>query len=86
MNNNDVFGLLIDVVFSIIPELGVLGPKSQDPPISFCLGEVETLPQSYLRALQIISEKVLMRYETGKINNLAGKYIMELSKLKHLQR
>ena len=34
----------------------------------------------------IRSELVLMRYQTGQINNLTGKYIMELSKLKHLQR
>ena len=53
MNNDNVFDLLIDAVFSMIPQIGELGPKSQDLVIFFCLGEVETLPKSHLRSLQI---------------------------------
>ena len=85
MNNDNVFYLLIYVVFDISNQIGGLGTKSQDLVISFCLGEVETLPQFQIRALHIRSEIFLLQDETGQINNLIGKYIMELSKLKHLQ-
>ena len=67
-------------------QLGVIGSKAQDLVISFFIGEVETLPQFHLRALHIRSEIFLFQDKTGQINNLIGKYIMELSKLKHLQR
>ena len=50
------------------------------------LYEGENLPQLYLRALHIRSENFLLQDKTGQINNLTGKYIMEISKLKHLQR
>ena len=67
-------------------QLGGLGPKSQDLVIPFFLGEGETIPDFYLRALTIISKLVLMRYQTVQINNLIGKYIMEPSKLKYIQQ
>ena len=86
MNNNNVFNLLIDVVFSISPKLGGLVTKAQDLLISFRLGEEENIPQFHLKALRISSEILLVQDETGQINNLTGKYIMEMSKLKHLQR
>ena len=35
MNNDNGFGLIIAVVFVMIPQLGGLGPKSQDLVISF---------------------------------------------------
>ena len=68
------------------PQLGGLGLKDQDLVIPFRLGEGEPLSDFHLRALAIRSEVVLMRDQTVQINNLTGKYIMELSKLKHLQR
>ena len=86
MNNDNGFDLLIAVVFATSPQLGGLGPKAQDLVIYFRLGEGETLPQLHLRALHNRSENFLFQYQTGKIKNLTGKYIMELSKLKHLQR
>ena len=43
------------------------------------------LPQLYLRDLQAQSETFLSNDKTGQINNLAGKYIMKISKLKHVQ-
>ena len=86
MNIDIVFDLLISVVFAMSPQIGVLEPKSQDLVISFCLGEGENIPQFHLRALQIRSEIFLLQDQTGKINNLTGKYIMEISKLKHIQR
>ena len=70
------FELLVVIVFSMIPQLGVSGPKSQDLAIPFFLGEVKYLPYFLLRALEIRSELVLMIYQAGKINNLRGKYIM----------
>ena len=39
MNNYNVFDLLVAVVLAMSPQLGVLGPKSQDLVIPFCLGE-----------------------------------------------
>ena len=86
MNNYNVFSLLIYVVFSMSPLLGVTEPKAQDLVIYFSLGEVETLPQLHLRVLLIRSENLLFQDETRQINNLTSKYIMEMSKLKHLQR
>ena len=68
------------------PQLEVLGPKDHELVIPFCLGEVEVLPKFHLRSLTIRSELDLLQDQTGKINNLTRKQIMELSKLKHLQR
>ena len=73
MNNNNGFDLLIAVLFAMSSWLGGLGTKAQDLLVSFCLGEVETLPQLRLRSLQVRSEIVLLEYETGQINNLTGK-------------
>ena len=39
INNDNGFNLIIDVVFTTLTQLGVLGPKAQDPVISFRLGE-----------------------------------------------
>ena len=85
MHNKDGFGLLILFVFYMIPQLGGLGTKSQDLVISFRLGERETIPQFHLRYFKVRRESFLLQYETGNINNLTGKYIMEISKLKHFQ-
>ena len=85
MHYDNGFELLIAVVFSISPQLGVLGPKGQDLVIPLCLGEGEYLPYFHLKALTIRSEIVLTRYQTVQINNLTVKYIMELSKLKNVQ-
>ena len=86
MYYGNLFEMFIAVVFSMSPQLGGLGPKSQDLVIHFRLGEGEPLPDFHLRALTIISELVLMRNKTGQINNPTEKYIMELSKLKYLQK
>ena len=66
MNNDNGFDLIIDVLFTMSPQLGVLVPNSQDLVISFCLGKEETLPQSHLRALQIRSEIFMFQDKTGK--------------------
>ena len=44
INSNNVFNILISVVFDMSSQLGVLGTKSQELAISFCIAEVETLP------------------------------------------
>ena len=85
MHYENGFELLIAVVFSMSPQLGVLLPKAQDLVIPLCLGGGEYLPSFQLRALKIRSEIVLMRYQIVQINNLTVKYIMELSKLKNIQ-
>ena len=82
---NNGFKPLITVVFYMSPQLVGLGPKTQDLVIPFLLGEGETLPDFYLRDLASLSELVLLRYPTVRINNFTGKYIMELSNLKHIQ-
>ena len=86
MNNYNGFDLIIAVVFSMIPQLGVIGTKIKDLVISFRLGEVDTLPLFQLGSLQIRSEIFLFLVKTGQISNLTCKYIMELSKLKNIQR
>ena len=78
MNNNNIFDLLIAVVFGMSPQLGGLGPKSQDLVILFFIGEGENPHQLNLRALHIRSENFLLQYKTRQINNLTGKYIMEM--------
>ena len=82
--NNGV-ELLISVIFSMIPQLGGLGPKAQSLVMNFCLGEREYLPYFHLIYLAIRSGLVLMRFQTVQINILTGKYIMKLTNLKHLQ-
>ena len=67
------------------PQSRVIGPKSQELVIYFRLCEGETIPQFHLRALQVQHEIFLLKDKTGQIKNSTGKYIMELSKLKHLQ-
>ena len=86
MKNDNIFDLIIAVVFSMSTQLGGIGPKYQDLVISFCLGEGETLPQFHLRDLQIRSDNLLLLDKKVQINNPTGKYITELSKLKFLQR
>ena len=86
MYYDSVFEPLITVVFNIIPQLGGLGPKSQDSVIPFCLDEVESLKYFHLRALAIKSELIFMRHKIGHSNNLTEKYIIEISKLKHLKQ
>ena len=66
-------------------QLGGLGPKAQYLVIPVCLGEVDTLPKFHLRYLKIIIELDLLQYQTVQINSLTVKYIMVLSKLKHIQ-
>ena len=73
MHNDNGFELLIGFVLSMSPQLGGLGPKYQDLVIPPRLGEGEPLPDFHLRALEIRSEIVLMRYKTGQINNLTRK-------------
>ena len=81
MDNDNGFDLLIAVVFAMSPQLGGLGPKYQYLVISLFLGEEENILQFHIRALHIRSETFLLQEKTGKINNLTGEYIMELSKL-----
>ena len=85
MNIDNVFDLIMDVVSSISPQVGGLKPKSQDPVISFRLGEGVTLPKFKLRALKSWCENFLLKDKTRNINNLTGTYIMELSNFKHIQ-
>ena len=61
MNNENVFDILIPVVFSISLQLGLLGTKSQELVISFRLVEGETLPQFHLIYLQVRSENFLLQ-------------------------
>ena len=85
MHYDDGFKILIPVFFSVIPQLGGLGPKAQDLVVPFRLCEGEPLIYFHLIPLAIRSELVFIRDQTVHINNLTGKYIMELSNLKHLQ-
>ena len=85
MNYDNEFELLIAVLFYMIPQIGRLGPKSQDLVIPLRLGEGEPLSDFHLRYIAIRSELVLMRDQTGYIKNLTGKYIMLMSKMKHIQ-
>ena len=86
MHYENLFELIIAVVFAISTQIGGLGTKAKDFVIPFHLSEEETLSYFHLRTLAIRSELVLMRDKIGQINNLTVKYIMELSKLKHIQR
>ena len=85
MHYDNGFELLIALIFNVISQLGGLGPKSKDLVIPFCLGKLESLTEFHLISIAIKSDIILMGDKTGQINNLTGKYIMELSKLKHIQ-
>ena len=86
MNNDNGFELLISVVFAMSSQFGGIAPKYQDLVISFILGVGENIPQFHLRDIQIRSEIFLLQDETVEINNLKGKYIIQMSKMKHLKR
>ena len=75
MNNYNGFDLIVAVLFVMSTQLG---DKAQDLLIYFRLGEGETPPQFHLIDIQIRNEIFLLQYETGQINNLTGKYIVEL--------
>ena len=85
MNLDNLFGLFIDVVFSMSPQLVDLVQKYQELLISFCLGEEENLSKFHRRARQVQNEIFLFNYETRQTNNLTGKHIMEVKIFKHLQ-
>ena len=78
MNNDNGFALIIAVVFSTSPQLWGLELKDQYLVISFWLGVGETFPQFHLKTIQTRNEIFLLQYETGQINILTGKKIMEL--------
>ena len=86
MNYDNGFKLLIAVILNMTPQLVGLVPNAQEPVITFCIGEVEFLTYFHLRPLAIKNELISMKDKTCHIKNLTGKYIMELSKLKHIQR
>ena len=67
MHYENVFELLIAVVFYMSPQIWVIGPKAQYLVIPFWLGEGKSLPYFLLRALAIRSELVLKRDQTGYI-------------------
>ena len=85
MNIDNEFDLIVAVAFSTSPQLGGIGFRSQEILISFFLGERDTLPQLKFRDIQSRSGNFLMNYKTRQINTLTGKYIIELSKLKHIK-
>ena len=72
MNIDNVFDLLFDILFAMIPQIGWLGPTYWDLVISFFLLKGETLPQFHLRSLQAQSEKNLLNDEIGREKNLTG--------------
>ena len=78
MQYDNGFEPLFSFIFSIRPQIGGLGPKAQDPVISFCLCEGEYLTKLHLRSLAIKDELILTKDKKVQINNLTGKYIMEL--------
>ena len=51
MKNENGFDLIISVIFAMSLQLGELVTKAQELVISFRLGERETIPQFYLKAL-----------------------------------
>ena len=59
------FEILIDVFFVISPQLGVIGPISQDLVIPFRLCEGEPLSDFHLRALSIRRKLLFIRDQTG---------------------
>ena len=73
MHCGNGFEILINVVFSIIPKLGGIGPKAQELVIPFWLGEGKYLSNFHLRDLAVRSELVFTRDKTGYINNLKVK-------------
>ena len=77
--------LLTAVLFTMSPQLEGLGPKTQYLVILFFFGQGEALPYFHLISLTIRSGLEFMRDQTGQINKLTGKYIKEMSDLKHIQ-
>ena len=84
MNIDNGFDLLIYVVFSNSPQFGGLGTKSQEFVVSFFPGQGKTLSQFRLRDIHPQNENHPFKYDTGQ-KKTTCKYIMELSKFKHLQ-
>ena len=67
-------------------QLGGIGLKPQDLVTPFQLICGESIPDFHMLALHSISKIYPLNDNTAQKNNLTSKYIMELSKLKHLQR
>ena len=65
MNIDNGFDIIVAVVFDMITQLEVLGPKSQDLVILFWLGEGEYLPELHLQYLQPRREIYILINETG---------------------
>ena len=64
MQYDNGFELLIAFVFSMVPKLLGLGPKSQDIVIPFYLGEGDSPTDFHLKALAIRIELVSERHQT----------------------
>ena len=58
MNNYNGFDLLIAVVFGMSPQLGGLGPISQDLVISFCISQGENIPQFHNSTSELFRSEV----------------------------
>ena len=52
MNVDNIFGLLVDFLFSMRPQLGGIRPKPHDLVVLFCPGEGESPLEFHLRYLQ----------------------------------
>ena len=84
MDIENNFELLVDVVFTMSNQLGGIEPKPEDLVISFHLWEKESLQEFHIWDLQAKTESYMLNDKTGQ-KNLTDKYIMEISKLNHLQ-
>ena len=70
MNIDNIFDILVAFLFSMSPQLGGLGSKSQELLIYFLLGEGEPITEFYLRYFQTRSETYLLNDKKLQTNNL----------------
>ena len=86
MNNNNVYDLLVAVGFAMSFYICDIWPKSQDLVAPFKILKSESLPDFYMYDIQSRSNICLLSYNIYQKNFLTHKYIIKLSKIKHLQR
>ena len=85
MNHYNWFDIFVAFFFSVSPQIVSIRPKDYELVTSFQLIESELPPDLHLRALQSRSKIYLLNDNKCQKKNIAGIYIMEISKIKHLQ-
>ena len=85
MNNDNIFDLMFDLVFTSSPKLVGLGLNPYYLLTSFSLQQGNRIPDFYLCTLHSCSKIIMVKEKTVQLKFIIGTYICTLSKPPFLQ-